>query len=173
MTPTLIELWIGNTFWCIIFAASGVWFCENKIAYLLGVAFGWLASLGLTFYMARSIRLLVDDLDEGRGDRRIRSSSLIRLLIAGAVIAIACVVPFLNPIGTFLGIFSTKLAAYCNPIIHRITKSISPYFADKEYPEEELTEETPEALEAKEPETENESESDHTAESEATSDSEE
>ena len=69
MTPTLIELWIGNTFWCIIFAASGVWFCENKIAYLLGVTFGWLASLGLTFYMARSIRLLVDDLDEGRGDR--------------------------------------------------------------------------------------------------------
>ena len=144
MSPTLVEMWIGNTFWCVLFAVSGVWCCENKPAYLLGMAFGWLASLGITFYMAQSIRHLVDDLDEGRGDRRIRSSSIIRLLIAGAVIAIACVVPFFNPIAAFLGIFSTKLSAYCNPIIHGITKKNFAYFKDTEYPEEENTEENPE-----------------------------
>ena len=148
MTPTLIELWIGNTLWCIIFALSGVWFCENKTAYILGVLFGYLASLGITFYMAQSIRNLVDDLDAGRGDRRIRASAMIRLVIAGAVIAIACLIPFFNPIGTVLGVFSIKPSSYCNPLIHKLTKKISPYFADKEYPDEpEEESETPAAVE--------------------------
>ena len=142
MTPTLIELWIGITFWCLVFAAAGVWFCKDKPAYLIGTAFGYLAALGLSFYMAQSVRLLVGDLDAGLGDKRIRSSSMIRLLIAGVVIAVACIVPVMNPIGTFLGIFSTKPAAYSNPLIHGITKKLFPYFKDKDYPPEENPEGT-------------------------------
>ena len=141
--PTLIELWIGNLFFSGVAALAGVWFCKDKPAYLLGVALGFIASLALTYYMSRSVAALVDDLEAGMGDKRIRSSSMIRLGIAAAVIAAACVIPFVNPIGTFLGILSTKFAAYSNPLIHKITPKISDYFKDKEYPPEETeTEET-------------------------------
>ncbi|MBQ1488328.1 MAG: ATP synthase subunit I [Lachnospiraceae bacterium] len=135
--PTLIELWIGIAIWSGIAALSGVWFCKDKPAYLFGVLFGCVAAMGLSFYMLRSVSALVDDLDAGRGDKRIRASAMVRLGISAAVIAIACVVPFFNPIGTFLGILSTKFAAYSNPLIHKITPHISDYFKDKEYPPEE------------------------------------
>ena len=135
--PTLIELWIGIAIWSGIAALSGVWFCKDKPAYLFGVLFGCVAAMGLSFDMLRSVSALVDDLDAGRGDKRIRASAMVRLGISAAVIAIACVVPFFNPIGTFLGILSTKFAAYSNPLIHKITPHISDYFKDKEYPPEE------------------------------------
>ena len=134
--PTLIELWIGIVIWSILIAAIGVWFCKDKPAWGFGIAFGTLTACMLAFYMTRSVGKLVDDLDNGRGDRVIRVSSIIRLVIAAAAIAIACLVPFFNPIGTFLGILSMKFAAYSNPLIHGVTKKVHPYFKDKEYPEE-------------------------------------
>ena len=148
--PTLIELWIGILFWSTVIATSGVWFCKDKPAWLLGVLFGALVTMALAFYMLRSITGLVEDLDAGRGDKRIRSSSMIRLLAAAAAIALACVVPFINPIGTFLGLLSMKFAAYSNPVIHGITKRMHPYFQDKEYPpeEEESTSESVEEITA-------------------------
>lgn len=135
--PTLIELWIGILFWSGVIAAIGVWFCENKPAWFYGILFGAVAAMALAFYMYRSVAGLVDDLDAGRGDQRIRASAMIRLLASAAVIAVACVVPFLNPIGTFLGLLSMKFAAYSNPVIHALTKRMHPYFKDKEYPPEE------------------------------------
>lgn len=71
---------------------------------------------------------------------------MIRLAISAGVIAVACFVPFLNPIGTFFGILSTKFAAYSNPLIHKITPKISDYFKDKEYPPEETDESGTEAV---------------------------
>ena len=144
--PTLIELWIGIVLWSILISGIGVWFCKDKPAWFIGIAFGALAAFGLAFYMKQSVDRLVDDLESGRGDKVIRASSMIRLFIAAAAIAIACFVPLMNPIGTFLGILSMKFAAYSNPLIHGVTKKIHPYFADKEYPpEEEETEPEAEA----------------------------
>lgn len=137
MHPTLIELWIGILFWSAVIAAIGVWFCENKPAWLFGILFGAVAAIALGFYMLQSISGLVDDLDAGKSDARIRASSMIRLFASAAVIAVACVVPFLNPIGTFLALLSMKFAAYSNPVIHALTKRMHPYFQDKEYPPEE------------------------------------
>ena len=143
--PTLIDLWIGILFWSAVIAAIGVWFCENKPTWFFGILFGVIVAVALGFYMLQSISGLVDDLDSGKGDARIRASSMIRLLASAAAIAIACVVPFLNPIGTFLALLSMKFAAYSNPVIHALTKRIHPYFKDKEYPpEEENPEETAE-----------------------------
>ena len=137
MHPTLIELWIGILFWSAVIAVIGVWFCENKPAWLFGILFGAVAAIALGFYMLQSISGLVDDLDAGKSDARIRASSMIRLFASAAVIAVACVVPFLNPIGTFLALLSMKFAAYSNPVIHALTKRMHPYFQDKEYPPEE------------------------------------
>lgn len=157
--PTLIELWIGIFFWSVLISGIGVWFCEDKIAWFAGIAFGAVCGCVLAFYMTRSVSKLIDDLDAGRGDKVIRSSAMIRLFIAAAAIAIACFVPFLNPIGTFLGILSMKFAAYSNGPIHALTKRMHPYFKDKEYPPEETEEEQvsetadAEATEEKEAET--------------------
>ena len=134
--PTLIELWIGIILWSALISGIGVWFCENRIAWFAGIAFGALTACTLAFYMTKSVSKLVDDLDAGRGDKVIRASAMIRLFIAAAAIAIACFVPFFNPIGTFLGILSMKFAAYSNGLIHAVTKRAHPYFKDKEYPPE-------------------------------------
>ena len=144
--PTLIELWIGIVIWSILISGIGVWFCKDKTAWFAGIAFGALTACGLAFYMTKSVSRLVDDLDAGRGDKVIRSSAMIRLFLAAAAIAIACFVPFFNPIGTFLGILSLKFAAYSNGLVHAVTKRIHPYFKDKEYleePEEGTGEEIP------------------------------
>ena len=135
--PTLIELWIGIVLWSILIAAIGIWFCKDKPAWGFGILLGMVTAFALAFYMTRSVGKLVDDLDAGRGDRVIRVSSMIRLGIAAAIIAIACVIPRVNPIGTFLGILSMKFAAYSNPLIHKVTPKLNPYFKDKEYPPEE------------------------------------
>ena len=140
--PTLIELWIGIVLWSILAAGVGVWFCKDKPAWFFGIIFGTVAAFALAFYMKQSVDRLVDDLEAGRGDRIIRSSAMIRLLISAATIAIACFVPFFNPIGAFLGLLTMKFAAYSNPLIHGITKKMHPYFADKEYPPEEMEGET-------------------------------
>lgn len=142
--PTLIELWIGIVIWSILITGAGIWFCKDKPAWGLGIAFGALTAFVLAFYMTRSVDKLIDDLDNGRGDRVIRVSSILRLVIAAAAIAIACLVPFFNPIGTFFGILSMKFAAYSNPLIHGVTKKMHPYFKDKEYPPEETLEEAAE-----------------------------
>ena len=135
--PTLIELWIGIVLWSILIAGAGVWFCKDKPAWFFGILLGIVTAFALAFYMKQSVEKLVDDLEAGKGDRVIRTSSMIRLVIAATAIAAACLVPRINPIATFLGILSMKFAAYSNPLIHGVTKKINPYFADKEYPPEE------------------------------------
>ena len=167
--PTLIELWIGIVLWSILISGAGVWFCKDKPAWFFGMLFGAVTAFALAYYMKQSVTRLMDDLDSGRGDGVIRSSAMIRLGIAAAAIAIACVVPRVNPIATFLGILSMKFAAYSNPLIHGVTKKIHPYFADKEYPpEEEETELVTESEAEEKTEAEDETDTEETAESEGT-----
>ena len=52
---TLIELWVGIVFFVLISLLAGIWFVENKIAYVFGLLIGALTAVYLAWHMARSI----------------------------------------------------------------------------------------------------------------------
>jgi len=115
---TLVELWIGNGVFALVALAAGIWFPENKIAYVLGVLLGALISMYLGYHMERSIQRALSA--EGGAERVMRFSTLVRYGMVLLVIIISVYVSFLNPIGIFIGVMGLKVAAYLQPFTHKI-----------------------------------------------------
>ena len=119
---TLIELWVGIVFFSLVSLLAGIWFVENKIAYVSGVLVGALTAVYLAWHMARSIDKMLDKaelgVDPGAG---MRVSSLLRYGIVVLVLIITAFVSnWVNPISTFVGILGLKVAAYLQPFTHKI-----------------------------------------------------
>lgn len=119
---TLIELWVGSIAFAVLAIAVGVWFPAAKLAYVLGVLLGCVTSIILAKHMARSIERALDE--GGNPARLMRVSALVRFGMAGIVLILAYYIPFINPIGTFIGIMGLKVAAYLQPFTHKILSSV-------------------------------------------------
>ena len=118
---TLVELWIGSVaFACVVILAS-IWFLKDKSAYALGIGLGCLMSCYLAYHMARNIEKALDY--EAGAERIMRISSLLRYGMVVLVLIVSYYVPFLNPIGTFIGLMGLKVAAYLQPFTHKIISS--------------------------------------------------
>ena len=121
---TLRELQIGVIIFGILNILIGMWFPKNMLAYVLGGLLGTVTALVMTDNMARAIVRAVSD--EHKASARIRLAFFLRYAIAVAVMIVACVSPYTNPIATFIGIFSIKFATYLSPLIHKINLKINP-----------------------------------------------
>ena len=139
---TLIELWVGIVFFVLISLLAGIWFVENKIAYVFGLLIGALTAVYLAWHMARSIDKMLDKaelgVDPGAG---MRLSSLLRYGIVVLVLIItAFISEWVNPISTFVGILGLKVAAYLQPFTHKIVFKVFGW-EEEIYPEMPDTEE--------------------------------
>ena len=124
---TLVELWIGNVFFALLILVSITWFIENKITFILGLLLGCIMSAYLAYHMARSIEKALD-LQAGV-ERIIRVSALLRYGLVIVVLIASYYVPYTNPIATFIGLMGLKVAAYLQPLTHKI---ISSFYKTKE-----------------------------------------
>jgi len=121
---TLRELQIGIVFCGILNILIGMWFPKSMLAYVLGGILGTVTALVMSDNMARSIVRAVSDETKAAG--RVRFAFFFRYILAIVVMVIACVSPYTNPIATFIGIFSIKIATYLTPLIHKINLKINP-----------------------------------------------
>lgn len=116
---TLRELKTGIVLFAILAEVGGIWFMKNKPAYGLGVFFGAAVAFGLSIHMFRTLEIGLD-LDEKSATSYIRRKTVLRIVIMGVAVALACLFPaFLDVIGVLLGLLGLKVSAYLQPVIHK------------------------------------------------------
>ena len=131
---TLRELQISVIICGVLNILIGMWFPKSMLQYVLGGVLGTVTALVMTDNMARAIVRAVKD--ESKATAKIRIAFFLRYLIAIVVMAVACVSPYVNPIATFIGIFSIKIATYLTPLIHKINLKINPNSLESDGSEE-------------------------------------
>ena len=145
LNTTLVELWTGSVFFALLALLVGIWFVQNKLAFVLGLLVGMLTTMYLSWHMARSIDKMIDKAELGLdGSAGMRVSSLLRYgLVVLVLIASAFVSDYVNPISVFIGIMGLKVAAYLQPFTHKIVFKL--FGLEEEiYPEMSDTEENKE-----------------------------
>lgn len=118
---TVVELWIGSVCYNLLAMVIGIWFVQDKPAWMVGILAGCLMSCYLSYHMARSIARSLDN--EAGASRIMRVSSLLRYGLVVLLLLVAYYMPHVNPIATFFGLMGLKAAAYLWPLTHRVISS--------------------------------------------------
>ena len=118
MNPTLKELLLGIVLWGIIFSLVFVWFADLKVSFILslwaGVGGAALMAVHMCSFIEDSLELTQDD-----AVKHMRKGTMIRILAVMVLFVLAWRLHG-NMIGIFLGLFTLKLAAYIQPLLHKI-----------------------------------------------------
>lgn len=110
-----VILGIGICFAAVILV--GVWFVENKLAYISGELVGSVVAVGLMFHLYHSIDIELD-IGEAKAKAHSKWNALIRLAIEIAVVALCCFIPeYIDPVTVLIGLFGRKIGAMMVPVI--------------------------------------------------------
>ena len=120
---TLKELIIGILFMSIIFQSSIVWFVEDKIGYSVGLWLGTAVAVFMAWHMWKTIDEVLD-LGAGGAQKIMRKNSLIRYLVVTIVLVALMITKVANPLASFLGIMTLKVAAYLQPFTHKVISKL-------------------------------------------------
>lgn len=118
----LLELWIGIFFVGLVLQFSGMWFAENKVLYTVALWIGIVLALVTVVHMYRTLDRA---LDLGAGAQKaVTVANMVRYACIVIVFVIVLLSKVLNPLITFLGIMSLKVAAYLQPFTHKICNKV-------------------------------------------------
>ena len=118
----LLELWIGILFTGLVFQFAGMWFVENKVLYTVALWIGIVLALVTVVHMYRTLDRA---LDLGAGAQKaVTVANMIRYAVVVIVFLIVLLTKVLNPLITFLGIMSLKVAAYLQPFTHKLCNKV-------------------------------------------------
>lgn len=120
---TLYELWIGIGLWTVLIFATGIFWTGNKTVFTCSLLLGAVTAMVIAGNMASSIRRLLNSGSNG-SNKSLQISSILRYVIVGIVLVVACLSPYGDPIWTFVGTMTLKLSAYVHPIIRKITRKV-------------------------------------------------
>ena len=107
----------------ILFQIALVWLVKNKLMYSIGLWIG----VGLALFLAWHMLKTLDEalgLGAAGAQKVMRKQSLLRY---GAVIAVLGILmwgKFASPLAAFLGVMTLKVAAYLQPITHKVVLKI-------------------------------------------------
>ena len=105
----------------VLMLAAGIWFVPSKTVWVLSIVLGFVASVCYVSGMMTAIEKSVATYEKGGNpDRLYRLHTVIRYLIMALVLVVACISDYLSPIVVFVCLIFVKIAAYLNPIVHRI-----------------------------------------------------
>lgn len=118
VNSTLKELILGTVLWSAILGLALVWFAGSAAAFLFSLAAGMLTGVGMAVHMCRTIEESLD-LPQKEAAKHMRVGTLLRM---AAVLAVFFLVWRLHGSvpGAFLGVFSLKLGAYTQPLLHKL-----------------------------------------------------
>ena len=118
----LVELWIGILFTGLVIQLTGMWFTENKLYFTMALWIGIVLALVTVVHMYRTLDRA---LDLGPGAQKVvLTANLIRYACIVLVFVIVLLTKVLNPLITFLGIMSLKVAAYLQPFTHKLCNKV-------------------------------------------------
>ena len=118
----LLELWIGILFTGLVFQFAGMWFAEDKLLYTIALWIGTILALVTVVHMYRTLDRA---LDLGAGAQKaVTVANMIRYAVVVIVFLIVLLTKVLNPLITFLGIMSLKVAAYLQPFTHKLCNKV-------------------------------------------------
>lgn len=123
INKVLTELLIGIVACGFVFEAIGVFIVANKIQYSIGLLIGTLIALAMAIHMAWALDTAVD-LGSQEAEKKIRLHSMLRYLLVVVMLAIVMYSKIANPLASFLGVMSLKVAAYLQPITHKLMQKI-------------------------------------------------
>ena len=117
LNKALPELVLGILLYGMIVWIAGIWFVEDKLLYSAGI---WLGT-GIAVMMAVHMAVVIEDavsLSSGQG--KLIAMSLFRYMAVAAVFFCIAYFNIGNPIAAFIGVMGLKIAAYMQPLIHKI-----------------------------------------------------
>lgn len=118
----LLELWLGILFTGLVFQLVGMWFTDNKALYSIALWLGILLAGVTVYHMYRTLDRILD-----LGPSAQKAATAANLVRYGCIVVVFLVVlatKVLNPLITFLGLMSVKVAAYLQPFTHKLCNKI-------------------------------------------------
>lgn len=117
----MIELILGIVLYFLAGEVLVLLFAQRKLYETIGFVAGVLASLAMIVHMAYSIETSVS-MGEEEALKHIRIAYIIRIIIALAVFGILFFFKLGDVVATLFGMLSMKVAAYIQPITHKVTQ---------------------------------------------------
>jgi len=118
----LLELWIGILFTGLLCQFIGMWFADNKVLYSVALWIGIVLGLITVVHMYRTLDRA---LDLGAGAQKVvTTANLVRYGCVVIVFLIVLLTDVLNPLITFMGLMSVKVAAYLQPFTHKLCNKV-------------------------------------------------
>lgn len=121
LNKALPELVLGILVYGAFAWLIGIWFVNDKFMYSTGICLGIAIAVGMAVHMAVVIE---DAVSMAAGQGKLIAMSLLRYMAVAA--AFFCIAYFKlgNPIAAFIGVMGLKIAAYLQPLIHKIILKI-------------------------------------------------
>lgn len=120
---TLLELQAGIVFVGIICELLGLCFVKEKGSYSLGLWIGVILAFANAFHMWWSLDRNLS-LSESAAVSKMIRANVLRYIAIVVVMVIVITTKVGNPLAAFLGIMSIKVAAYLQPITHKLSNKI-------------------------------------------------
>ena len=110
---TLAELFAGITASALLFQGVIVWLVKDRLSYSIGLWIGAALAAGLAWHMWWT-------LGEAGAQKQMRRQSALRFGVVILVLGVLMMTQAANPLAAFLGIMTLKVAAYLQPVTHKV-----------------------------------------------------
>ncbi len=121
---TVLEMMLIILLYGILVWLAGMFFAKRKMFHTSGLWIGIMIAIFMLVYMYRILRAgLYANSKEAVS--YVRKHSIIRYLSVVVAYALVIFIPLGNPISCFAGIMSLKLAAYMQPLMHKLLTKIN------------------------------------------------
>ncbi|MDD3413692.1 MAG: hypothetical protein PHY47_06790 [Lachnospiraceae bacterium] len=117
----LFELLVGIAFWGAMVQIIGLFLKGNKPFFSIGLWSGIVVAVFMAIHMYVSISSALE-CQEKDAVVKVRSRSVIRYVVVVIVLFFLYVSKLGNPLSYVAGVMGLKVAAYMQPIIHRLIK---------------------------------------------------
>lgn len=119
LNDSLWDLMVGIFVFSIICECSGIWFVQGKAAYSFGIIIGFLLAEVSVWQMANSIDKAMY-MGEHGATKIVRSHSIIRYGMTLLIFVVILITNIANPFAAFASLMGIKVAAYLQPLTHKL-----------------------------------------------------
>lgn len=119
INSTLLEMFLGIIFWGVLCQLVGAFLVKDQMMYAGSLWFGILLAVTSTIHMYRSLDRALDR-EEKQASRAIFRSYTIRYALVATILIMIAITGVLNPLIVFLAYMGLKVAAFIQPITHKL-----------------------------------------------------
>lgn len=119
LSDVLPDMLVGEILFGILCQVVGLFFVKERVFYSIGLWIGVILSMAMAIHMAWSLSIALSLGQEG-AVTMMQKHNLLRYGVLTIILGIVMVLKIGNPIAAFLGVMGLKVAAYIQPITHKL-----------------------------------------------------